>query len=87
MKIKGTIIEDFLYEAGAEYGGHQIFIDNPQKYIKEHIITDNVNYGIFAELIIQECLSMCKTSVGNADYNTGKLHCINNIRERFGLDD
>jgi len=74
MSIKGTIIEDFLYEAGAEYGGHQIY-------------TDNVNYEKFAELIIHECLSMCKTSVGNADYNTGRLHCINNIRERFRLDD
>ena len=39
----------------------------------------------FAELIVKECLEMCKTSVGNADYNTGRLHCLENIKEHFGL--
>ena len=40
----------------------------------------------FAELIVQECMSMCQTSVGNADYNTGRLHCLNNIKEHFGVE-
>jgi len=40
----------------------------------------------FAELIVRECMSMCKTAVGNADYNTGRMHCYNNIKEHFGVE-
>ena len=39
-----------------------------------------------AERIVGECMAMCKTSVGNADYNTGRLHCLENIKEHFGVD-
>jgi hypothetical protein len=42
----------------------------------------------FAELIVRECImAMCKTAVGNADYNTGRLHCFNNIKEHFGVEE
>ena len=41
----------------------------------------------FAELIVRECMAMCKTAVGNADYNTGRLHCLNNIKEHFGVEE
>ena len=44
-------------------------------------------YEKFAELIVRECLDMCKTTVGNADYNTGRLHCLNNIKEHFGVEE
>ncbi len=40
----------------------------------------------FAELIILDCIEVCKSRVGNSDYNTGRLHCVSDIRERFGLD-
>jgi hypothetical protein len=40
----------------------------------------------FAEMIVRECMAMCKTAVGNADYNTGRLHCLNNIKEHFGVE-
>jgi hypothetical protein len=40
----------------------------------------------FAELIVRECIAMCKTSVGNTDYNTGRLHCLENIKEHFGVE-
>jgi hypothetical protein len=40
-----------------------------------------------AELIVRECMAMCKTAVGNADYNTGRLHCLNNIKEHFGVEE
>ena len=40
----------------------------------------------FAELLIRECMALCKTSVGNADYNTGRLHCLENIKEHFGME-
>jgi hypothetical protein len=38
-----------------------------------------------AEAVIRECMSMCQTAVGNTDYNTGRLHCLNNIKEHFGV--
>jgi len=41
----------------------------------------------FAELIVRECMAMCKTAVGNRDYNTGRLHCLNNIKEHFGVEE
>jgi hypothetical protein len=44
-----------------------------------------VQSRIFAELIVRECMALCKTSVGNADYNTGRLHCLENIKEHFGV--
>ena len=36
-----------------------------------------------AELIVEECINVCKSRVGNSDYNTGRLHCVSDIRERF----
>jgi hypothetical protein len=41
----------------------------------------------FAELIVEECINVCKSRVGNSDYNTGRLHCVSDIREhfRFGM--
>ena len=44
------------------------------------------NLEKFAELIIDDCLKMCLTSVGNKDYNTGRMHCYNNIKEHFGVE-
>jgi hypothetical protein len=38
----------------------------------------------FADLIIRECLDVCLAQDGNADYNTGRLHCHGNIKEHFG---
>lgn len=37
----------------------------------------------FAELIVDDCIEVCKSRVGNSDYNTGRLHCVSDIRERF----
>ena len=42
--------------------------------------------SVFAELIVEECINVCKSRVGNSDYNTGRLHCVSDIRERFGLN-
>ena len=41
----------------------------------------------FANLIVRECMALCKTSVGNADYNTGRLHCLENIKKHFGVSE
>ena len=40
-----------------------------------------------AELIVRECMSMCKTAVGNRDYNTGRMHCYDNIKQHFGVEE
>lgn len=39
----------------------------------------------FAELIIKECISMCQIDVGNADFDSGRIRCVNNIKDRFGM--
>ena len=39
----------------------------------------------FAELIIQECIQVCKIRAGNSDYNTGRMHCASDIAEYFGM--
>lgn len=49
------------------------------------IIPESEHYEI-AEKVIQECMAMCRTGVGNADYNTGRLHCLENIKEHFGIE-
>ena len=48
--------------------------------------TDHFDPERFAQLIVRECMAMCQTAVGNADYNTGRLHCLNNIKEHFGVE-
>ena len=50
------------------------------------IIPESEHYEI-AERVIEECIAMCKTSVGNADYNTGRLHCLENIKQHFGVSE
>lgn len=69
--------------------------DRIKELIKQHginITIDGLGYGEgnverLAELIVRECMSMCQTAVGNADYNTGRLHCLNNIKEHFGVEE
>lgn len=39
----------------------------------------------FAELIVKECIQVCKIRVGNSDYNTGRMHCASDIAEYFGM--
>lgn len=38
------------------------------------------------EAVVKECMILCKTGVGNADYNTGRLHCLENIKQHFGVE-
>lgn len=40
----------------------------------------------FAELIIWECITVCKSRVGIPDYNTGRMHCASDIRDYFGVE-
>ncbi len=40
----------------------------------------------FAELIVRECMSVCKSRVGNSDYNTGRMWCASDIKKHFGVE-
>jgi hypothetical protein len=40
----------------------------------------------FVAIAVYDCIDVCKSRVGNSDYNTGRLHCVSDIKERFGLD-
>jgi hypothetical protein len=51
-----------------------------------NVIDPLIGLEKFAELIVRECMSMCITAVGNADYNTGRMHCYNNIKQHFGVE-
>ena len=44
-----------------------------------------VDYKIFADLIIKECIKICQSRAGNSDYNTGRMHCVSDIKEHFGI--
>lgn len=40
----------------------------------------------FAELIIHDCIMACKSRVGRQEYNTGRLHCVSDIKDHFGVE-
>ena len=53
---------------------------------------DGMGYGEgnvekFAELIVRECVEVCKSRVGNSDYNTGRMHCASDLKEHFGVEE
>jgi hypothetical protein len=48
----------------------------------DHYVTSRQK---FAELIIQECIKVCTSRIGNSDYNTGRLHCVSDLKEHFGV--
>jgi uncharacterized membrane protein len=64
-----------------QYGGSDA---KPGEMYSNYITV--LNPEKFAELIVEECINVCKSRVGNSDYNTGRLHCVSDIRERFGLN-
>jgi len=77
------------------------------KELAEQAETKEIGYYFFdkekfAELIIADCLKMCKkvwinvnldatilirtTAVGTPDYNRGRMDCHDNIKEHFGVE-
>lgn len=40
----------------------------------------------FAELIVKECIQVCNSRVGNSDYTTGRMHCVSDLKEHFGVE-
>jgi len=76
------------------------------KELAEQAETKEIGYYFFdkekfAELIIADCLKMCKkvwinvnldatilirtTAVGTPDYNRGRMDCHDSIKEHFGI--
>jgi len=41
----------------------------------------------YAELIVRECIQVCNSRVGNSDYNTGRMHCVSDLKEHFGVEE
>ena len=74
-------IRELAEQARIQYEQGGAKIQEPGQYYHEDVVSK------FAELIVRECMAMCKTAVGNADYNTGRLHCLNNIKEHFGVEE
>lgn len=49
------------------------------------IIPESEHYEI-AERVVSECVEVCKSRVGNSDYNTGRMHCASDLKEHFGVE-
>ena len=77
-------IKELAEQAGAEFW-QRLENDavNPEAYIT---FDPPESLEKFVELIVLDCIEVCKSRVGNSDYNTGRLHCVSDIRERFGLN-
>lgn len=44
-----------------------------------------LDVNLLIELVAKECMALCLTSVGNGDYNRGRMDCHDNIKEVFGV--
>ena len=78
-------IKELAKQAGVYFGeAHKDYFGEEHP---AYVSIRDMDFEKFAELIVKECMAMCKTSVGNADYNTGRLHCLNNIKEHFGVEE
>ena len=56
-------------------------------YLEYHNQTCEEEMKKFAELIVRECMEVCKSRVGNSDYNTGRMHCVSDLKEHFGVEE
>ena len=55
--------------------------------LREIVLYDRIRDELFAELIVRECIEVCKSRVGNSDYTTGRMHCVSDIKEHFGVEE
>lgn len=55
--------------------------------LKGHELQVEEHMEKFAELIVRECIQVCQSRVGNSDYNTGRMHCVSDIKEHFGVEE
>lgn len=70
----------------------EIYNKSLEKYTYSDCDGDN-NHGIrlneekFTELIVKECIQVCNSRAGNSDYNTGRMHCVSDLKEHFGVQE
>ena len=71
-----------LYEEATEFAYKTVGKEHAGKSYFQGVIA-----GKFAELIVRECIEVCKSRVGNSDYTTGRMHCVSDIKEHFGVEE
>ena len=65
----------------------QAGISLSQKDFSYYWVESTEDIEKFAELIVRECMEVCKSRVGNRDYNTGRMHCVSDLKEHFGVEE
>ena len=79
-------IKDLAEKAGWRY----VLGGNPRTLIedREYLVT-NQQAEKFAELIIMECVNICKDLEGeyNIDARSGRQDCVVEIKEHFGVEE
>jgi hypothetical protein len=46
---------------------------------------EQVNQYMFSRKLILECLAVCRGRIGSYEYNQGRLDCVDDIKEHFGI--
>ena len=76
--------EELKRRAVAEADTSHIDFDN-LSHTDIQILGDIAVEKKFAELIVLDCIEVCNSRVGNSDYNTGRMHCVSDLKEHFGI--
>lgn len=76
--MKPELIEVFATHADF-YVGNEHYDKTPEE-------RELLWFEKYTELVVQECMALCLTSVGNGDYNRGRMDCHDNMREHFGVE-
>jgi len=45
-----------------------------------------IHFYHLCQAVVDECIRVCQQRVGNSDYNTGRMHCVNDIKKHFGVE-
>ena len=72
-------IKELAEQAGIEFDDDFSLENELIYYVNQTELTK------FAELIVRECIQVCKIRIANHDYNTGRMHCASDIKDHFGL--
>lgn len=52
---------------------------------KDNLEVTSKEIEFLCEQIVRECVEVCNSRVGNSDYNTGRMHCVSDLKEHFGV--
>lgn len=49
--------------------------------------TNDQVYTKLSEMIIKECINVCSSRTSSSEeYNAGRMHCIDDIKKHFGIN-